>query len=152
MNFYQKTIHISSDGVYPSIKGNYSENSPLKSYNFYGWTKLHSESIVKLIKNHVVIRTRFFDKTNIKFNNAATDIFTSMIEIKNLVKEIRIMSFNKYIGIINIGKNRESDFDNYKKFKPNIKPCKRKDILKSISFELAKDASMNLSILKKLKS
>ena len=36
--------------------------------------------------------------------------------------------------------------------KPNIKPCKRKDILKSISFELAKDASMNLNLLKKLKA
>ena len=42
--------------------------------------------------------------------------------------------------------------ENYKKFKPNIVPCKRKDIIKSLNFEIAKDASMNLNILKRLKS
>ena len=84
-----RLIHYSSDGVYPSIKGNYSVNSPLKSFYFYGWTKLHSEPIVKLIKYCVVIRTRFFDKTNIKYDTAATDIFTSAIEVQNLAREIK---------------------------------------------------------------
>jgi len=147
-----RLVHLSTDGVYPSTKGNYFENSPLKPYNVYGWTKLCSESVIKMLENYLIIRTRFFDKTNIRFNTAATDIFTSMIEIQNLVKEIKIMSFNKYVGIVNVGKKRKSDFDNFKKFKSNIKPCKRKDILKDINFELAKDASMNLNLLKKLKA
>ena len=56
-----KLIHISTDGVYPSIKGNYKENSYLKPYNIYGWTKLCSENIVKSLKNFVIIRTRFFE-------------------------------------------------------------------------------------------
>ena len=38
-----KLIHISSDAVYPSTIGNYSENSKLKPYNYYGRTKLLSE-------------------------------------------------------------------------------------------------------------
>ena len=115
-----RLIHISSDGVYPSIKGNYSENSPLKSYNFYGWTKLHSEPIVKLIKNCVVIRTRFFDKTNIKYDTAATDIFTSAIEVQNLAREIKNIALTKFVGVINVGERKRSDLENYKKFKPNI--------------------------------
>ena len=63
--FYGKKIrliHISTDGVYPSIKGNYSENSKTKPYNVYGWTKLCSETFVKTLTNYVIIRTRFFDK------------------------------------------------------------------------------------------
>ena len=153
INFRKKIrlIHISTDGVYPSINGNYSENGPLKPYNVYGWTKLCSESIVKKLKNYVVIRTKFFDKTNIRFNTAATDIYTSMIEIQNLVKEIKNISSKNFIGIINIGAKKKSDFENYKKYKPNIKPCKRKDILKNLNFKIAKDSSMNLSLLKKIK-
>ena len=146
-----KLIHISTDGVYPSIKGNYSENGPIKPYNVYGWTKLCSELIVKKLENYVVIRTRFFDKTNIRFKTAATDIFTSMIEVQSLVKEIKRMSLTKFIGVINIGEKRKSDFENYKKFKSHIKPCKRKNIIKNISFKIAKDASMNLNLFKKIR-
>jgi len=146
-----KLIHISTDGVYPSNKGNYSERSVPRPYNVYGWTKLCSEVFVKILENYVIIRTRFFDKTKIRFANAATDIITSMLEIKNLVKEIKFISTTSFNGIINVGKKKESDFLNYKKFKSNIKPCKRKDIIKELNFKIAKDASMNLSLLKKIK-
>ena len=57
-----KLIHISTDGVYPSIKGNYKETSKLKPYNYYGKTKLKTEYIVKRLKNHLIIRTRFLIK------------------------------------------------------------------------------------------
>ena len=146
-----KLIHISTDGVYPSIKGNYSENGPIKPHNVYGWTKLCSEFIVKMLSSYVVIRTRFFDKTNIRFKTAATDIFTSMIEVQSLIKKIKLISLTKFNGVINVGERRNSDFENYKKFKPRIKPCKRRDILKNLSFEIAKDASMNLNLFKKLR-
>ena len=49
-----KLIHISTDGVYPSTKGNYSENSSLKPYNVYGWTKLCSEYIVKMLQKYIL--------------------------------------------------------------------------------------------------
>ena len=146
-----KLIHISTDGVYPSSNGNYSEKSMPKPYNVYGWTKLCSEIFVEMLGNYVIVRTRFFDKTKIRFDIAATDIITSMLEVKNLVKEIKFISTTSFNGIINVGKKKESDFLNYKKFKSNIKPCKRKDIVKELNFKIAKDASMNLSLLKKIK-
>ena len=153
-NIYKKKIkliHISTDGVYPSNKGNYSEKSVPRPYNVYGWTKLCSEVFVRMLENYLIIRTRFFDKTKIRFDNAATDIITSMLEIQNLVEEIKFISTTSFNGIINVGKEEKSDFLNYKKFKSNIKPCKRKDITKELNFKIAKDASMNLSLLKKIK-
>ncbi len=147
-----KLIHISTDGVYPSTKGNYNEKDKLKPYNVYGWTKLCSESIVKMLDKYIIIRTRFFDKKNIRFNTAATDIFTSMLEKNDLVREIKNISLTNFIGIINIGKKRKSDFENYKKYKANIRSCKRKDIIKNLGFKIAKDASMNLSLFKKIKN
>ena len=147
-----KLIHISTDGVYSSTKGNYKENSPLKPYNNYGLTKMLAESaITKILDNYIIIRTRFFDKRNIRFKTAARDIFTSMVEVEDLVKAIRCVFLKNYKGIINIGQRRKSDFENYRKFKPNIKPCKRKDIIRNLGFEIAKDASMNLKIFNKLK-
>lgn len=147
-----KLIHISTDGVYSSTKGNYQENSPLKPYNNYGFTKMLAESVVtKILDNYIIVRTRFFDKKNIKFKTAATDIFTSMMEVEDLVKAIKCVLLKNYKGVINIGQKRKSDFENYKKFKPNIKPCKRKDIVKKLGFEIARDASMNLKIFNRLK-
>ena len=147
-----KLIHISTDAVYSSTKGNYLENSPLKPYNNYGLTKMLAESaITKILDNYIVVRTRFFDKRNIRFKTAATDIFTSMMEVEDLVKAIKCVLLKNYKGIINIGQKRMSDFENYKKFKPNIKPCKRKDIVKKLGFEIARDASMNLKIFNRLK-
>ena len=147
-----KLIHISTDGVYSSTKGNYKENSPLKPYNNYGLTKMLAESaITRILDNYIIVRTRFFDKKNIRFKTAATDIFTSMMEVEDLVKAIGCIYLKNYKGIINIGESRKSDFKNYKKFKQNIKPCKRKDIVKNLSFEIARDASMNLKVFNKLK-
>ena len=57
-----------------------------------------------------------------------------------------------YVGIVNVGLKRHSDYVAYKKYKKNIKPCKRKDIIKNIKVNLAKDSSMNLSLLKKIEN
>jgi dTDP-4-dehydrorhamnose reductase len=146
-----RLIHISTDGVYPSINGGYSENDILMPYNIYGWTKLCSELIVKRLKNYVIIRTRFFNKKKIRFDTAAIDIFTSMLEVQNLVTEIKDISSKKFIGVINVGTKKKSDYENFKKYKADIRPCKRKDILKDIDFKIAKDASMNLNLLKRIK-
>ena len=112
---------------------------------------MHAEYNVQNLSNYIIIRTRFFDKTKIRFNTAAIDIFTSMLEVQKLVKKIKYMSLTNFIGVINIGDTRRSDYSNYKKFKKDIKPCKREDITKNLKFDIAKDASMNLERFKKLK-
>ena len=145
-----KLIHISSDAVYPSQKGNYSEKSRLGPYNIYGWTKIASEYLVRLVDEHIIIRTRFFNKEKIKFKKSASDIFTSKIEVNDLVKKIKMVSSKSYVGVVNVGSKRRSDYDIYKRFKNNLKSCKRRDIMKSLDVNLAKDASMNLSLLKKI--
>lgn|SRR3989338_2451415 len=143
-------IHISTDGVYNGMKGNYSENDAPMPYNLYGWTKLGAECSVKLLKNHCIIRTSFFNPENIKFNESATDSYTSKVTVNYLANAIIKMLNSNFIGIINIGSERKSDYENYKKYKPMIKPCKFKDILKTALFPMAKDASMDISLWKKL--
>ena len=143
-----KIVHISSDAVYQSEKGNYSEQSKLQPYNFYGFTKILSEKIIINLKNYMIIRTRFFDKNKIIFSNSAIDSYSSSIEINQLVKTIKKLINKNYNGIINVGGERISDYNLYKKFKKKIKKCKQRDIQKELEFQISKDASMNCKLLK----
>jgi len=144
-----KLIQISSDAVYSSIKGNYSENSKLKPYNYYGKTKFFSEKIVKKLDDFIIIRTRFFNKNKIKFIKVADDSFSSSIEVNKLVKYIIFLIKINFKGIINVGGKEISDFDLYKKYK-KIVLCKHEDIQKRIDFKISKNSSMNINKLKKL--
>ena len=158
LNYEQKykkkirIIHISSDAVYPSTRGNYKEESSLGPYNVYGWTKLASEFLIKMVKHHVIIRTRFYKKNLIKYKFSASDIYTSQIEIGYLPKYINYLIRDKFNGIINVGSNRKSDFKVYKNIKKNLKSFKRRDLIQKLKFNIAKDSSLNLSRFNKIKS
>tara|TARA_Y100001970_G_C14009674_1_gene737728 strand:+ start:183 stop:926 length:744 start_codon:yes stop_codon:yes gene_type:complete len=139
-------IYISTDGVYKSKRGNYSEEDKTEPNTIYGWTKLAAEYIVKRLSNHVIIRTRFFDPDNIPFTKSAEDIFSSNIPLVKLIEAIKFITENQFSGVINIGEKRLSDYERYKLYKPNIKPCSREELANTVPFELAYDASMDCSL------
>ncbi len=145
-----KLIHISSDAVYKSNKGNYRENDKLDFYNFYGLTKILSDYIVRYTKNYLIIRTRFYDKNEIKFNEYATDSFSSAIEIENLISKIERLIKKNINGIINIGEKKRSDYEIYHKLNKNILKTNLNKIKKRMTFNISKDASLNLTKQKKL--
>ncbi len=145
-------VHMSTDGVYASTDGNYSETSPTIPYNTYGWTKLGAECAVRALKNHCIIRTNFFEPENIKFNESATNAYTSKVTVDYIAQAVLKMLNNDFIGTINIGKEKMPDYDNYKRYKPSLKPCKLKDIQKTVPFILPGDASMDISLWKKIET
>lgn len=144
-------LHISTDGVYPGISGNYSENDATIPYNKYGWTKLGSECAVNLLNNFCIIRTNFFEPNHIIFENSPDDSFSSKMPINELVNAICLILQSDFNGTVNVGSERGSDFEKYKHFKPSVKVCKLKDILKEVSFKMAQDSSLNINLWKKLK-
>ncbi|MBW2977061.1 sugar nucleotide-binding protein [Candidatus Woesearchaeota archaeon] len=143
-------IYISTDGVYPGIRGNYSEKDETIPYNSYGWTKLGAECAVNALSNFCIIRTNFFDPNNIAFEESATDMYTSKVTADYLAKAIASLLESDFVGTINVGGERKSDYDNYKEFKKPIKPCKMEDVLKTVTFPLARDASMDCSLWRKI--
>lgn len=157
INYEKKTkkkvllIHLSSDAVYPHNRGNNKESSSLSPYNFYGQTKLKSEMLVKKLKSFIIIRTRFFNKKKLRFKDAATDIFSSMIEVEELVKNIIFLIKIKFNGVINVGGKKKSDFNSLKKFNKEIIKTTSKDIFKKLNHRIAIDASLNTSLLRNLK-
>ena len=145
-------VHISTDGVYQSTKGNYSEKDETAPYNHYGWTKLGAESAVNLLQNFCIIRTRFFDPKNIKYDAYATDSYTSMIPANELAQAIAVVMKSGFVGTINIGGEKVSDYDAFRKHKPSIRPCKLQDIQSKTPFKLPKDASMKKSLWNRIKA
>ena len=144
-----KLVFISSDAVYSADKGNNKETEKLSPYNVYGKTKVEGEKIVKSLRKFIIIRTRFFDKKKILFKYSATNIYTSAIEVKKLVRYISILIKKNYNGIINVGGPKISDFKKYRKYKKNLLPCDKEKIFNQIKFKIATDASLNLNKLKK---
>ncbi len=144
-------LHMSTDGVYPGLKGKYKENGPTVPYNNYGWTKLASECLVRLLADHCIIRTNFFDPDHIKFGTSATDIFTSKLSLEDLVKSIKFLLNHRFVGAVNVGGERLSDYRRYKQYKPQMKSCTRKEILKTIPFQIYSDASLDTTLWRKLK-
>ena len=146
-----RLIHISTDAVYGSLKGNYLETDNYNPKTFYGVCKVLSELQVKGLNNYCIIRTRFFSSKKFLYKNAATDIFSSMIEIQKLAKVIYGLSFSDFKGTINVGEKRESDYSFLKKYFKKLKKTSRGKIQRKKNFFITKDASLNLQKFDKLK-
>ena len=146
-----KLVQISSDAVYSSRKGNYKENSKLNSYNFYGFTKILAEKIVKNLNDYIIIRTRFFNKKKIKYNHSAVNSYSSAIEVNVLAEYIILLIKKKFNGIINVGGKKISDYKLYKKYNKNIKKTTYEKIQSDLDFKISRDASMNLDLFNKIK-
>ena len=129
---------------------NYDENSKTIPYNNYGWSKLGAECAVRLLPNHVIVRTRFFDEEKIIFKTSATDIYTSSIPVIDLVKSLHKLIDSDFIGTINIGLDRMSDFDRKIQYKPSITKTTRAVVEKEAGISLPGDTSMDCSLWGKI--
>jgi len=138
-----RLLHISTDAVYKCDKGNYKEEDPTIPICNYGWTKLAAECSIRLLDDFIILRTRFFNPSNIPFDDAAEDIFTSSIPIKKLVEYISKLLFNKYIGVLNVGEKGKSDFENYKLFKPDLKRSNIRKIKKESNLPFCNNYSLS---------
>ncbi len=136
-------IYISTDGVYPGTEGHYSETSTTIPYNKYGWTKLGGECAVQLLSDFCIIRTRFFDPGHLKFDTCPVDSFTSAIALHELVTAIDKLLYSDFVGVVNVGGRRMSDYERYKAINPSLKPCRLKDIQREKKFKISRDSSFN---------
>ena len=137
-----KLIYISTCYVYPGIKGNYNEDSPLLPINNYAWSKLGGECSVQLYKNSLILRTSVTEKPFIH-EKAFTDFKTNFIFHDDLIPKIIKLIDCK--GIINIGGKSQSVYNFAKKYNSKIKKISAKNIL-------GKNARLNVSMnLNKLK-
>jgi dTDP-4-dehydrorhamnose reductase/SAM-dependent methyltransferase len=137
-----RLVYISSDYVYPSEIGDYTEESVLLPVNRYAKSKLGGEMAVQLYDNSLIIRTSFYSTLN--FTKVCTDQFTSRLPIKEAATAIYFLSCMKELrGIINLGTSRKRSLYDivHNEFNSHVEPCLRKDI--KIPYVIPPDSSLN---------
>ena len=113
-----KLIYFSTSYVYPGIKGNYKESSPLLPLNNYAWSKLGGECAVHMYKNSLIIRASMTEKPFLH-KYAFTNMISNFIFHEDFVKIFLKIIDQK--GIINIGGPISSIYNFAKRYNPNIK-------------------------------
>ena|SRR3989344_1770382 len=146
LKLHARLIYLSTDYVYPCTDGSYSENDSVAPFTVYGWTKLGGECAAKIVKNHCVIRTSFFEPNNILFDDAPFDSFCSKIPLPELVEAIIFLLDSDFVGTVNVGQERASAYDILKKYKPNILPVSLEEISKKLSVRRAVDSSLDVRL------
>lgn len=142
--FNIKIIYFSTNYVYPGIKGNYKENSPLLPLSNYAWSKLGGECAVKMYKNSLILRVCMTEKPFVH-KTAFSDVKLNFMyhqEVANILKKVINIK-----GILNLGGPAQSVYQFAKKDNPNIKKISIKKIKNA---KIQKNLSMNISKLKKI--
>ena len=142
--FDVKLIYLSTNYVYPGLKGNYNEKESLLPYNNYAWSKLGGECAVQMYKNSLIVRLCMTEKPFIH-KYAFKDLVTNFIFHDEVVK--MFPKLLKLKGIINLGGKTSSAYNFAKKYDKNINGIFSKKILKS---NIPLNHSMNLKKLNKI--
>jgi len=142
-----KLVFISSSAIFDGKKGTYKEENPPTPTFYYAITKVAAEQAVKQLKSYAIIRLDFFPLNGLKYYKVFSDHFTSKIPVNEAAHKILLVANKKdFIGVINIGQQRNSLYDILKKHYPRVKPIK---ISKSSLPNFPKDISLDLSKWKK---
>ena len=137
-----RLAYVSSVSVFDGRKGQYTETDiPCPAY-YYGWTKLLGEQAVTMLKNHVIVRTDFFDPNNFKYKQAMSDHYCSKIPVRNLAEALKKIAESEYVGIINVGRKRESLLEILREYIPEIQGIKIED---SAMLFFPRDLSMDVN-------
>ena len=135
-----KLIYISTNYLYPGIKGNYKETDALLPWNNYGWSKLGGESAVQMYKNSLIVRCALTEYP-FKHKKAFSDVKSNFIYHKDFIP-ILLKIIDKR-GTINVGGKSQTIFNFVRKEKKNITKVKSKG-------KMPKRVDMNLGKLFKI--
>ncbi len=99
---------------------------------------------MNMLDDFVIIRTSFFDPEKITFPDSPDDMYSSKLPIKVLARNIKMVAESNFVGTVNVGGARMSDFARHSEHKPDLKKCKREDL--QIDFPIYHDASLDSTL------
>ena len=143
----KRLVYISSDYVYPGTSGNYKETDPILPVNNYAWSKLGGECAVRMVENHLIIRTSF-GASEFPHDTAYNNLWTSKDYVDVIAPMILEASKSDLTGIINIGTEKKSMLDYARRRNPDItgKPLTDNSSPRDSSLNLTKWKSFHKSI------
>ena len=143
----KRLVYISSDYVYPGTSGNYKESDPLSPVNNYAWSKLGGECAVRMVPDHLIIRTSF-GASNFPHDQAYNNLWTSKDYVDVIAPMILEASKSDLRGIINIGTEKKTMLNYARRRNPDItgKPLTDNSSPRDSSLNLDKWKSFHKSI------
>tara|TARA_R110002012_G_scaffold264650_4_gene448046 strand:- start:216 stop:950 length:735 start_codon:yes stop_codon:yes gene_type:complete len=147
-----KLVYISTDYVYPGIRGDYNEEDALSPFTGgesdgvakYGWSKMGGECAVRMYDNSLILRVCMCDHP-FPHDYALIDVKKSLMY--NFEAAQTVIKLLDEKGVINIGGDAQSVYDFASKENPNIKEINRLDV-KDVN--IAPNTTMNISKLKEI--
>ena len=120
-----KLVYISTDYVYNGTEGEYNEESPLKPFNKYGWSKLGGECAVKLYDNSLILRIAMMNKP-FPYQKALVDVKRSLIYDEDAAKVC--LDLIDEVGVINVGGDGKTIYDFVSETNSNVDKISIEDI------------------------
>ncbi len=155
-------IYISTDYVFDGNKGNYAEMDPIgPPRNYYALSKLVAEEIVRILPQHLVIRTSFRPR-EWPYPVAFTDVYTSQDYVDVIAPDIAlaIKHYHRMVvgqpgqpgsfpySTLHIATERKSVYDLACRRKPDVQAGSKQ----TANVNLPDDISLNSSRWQALKA
>lgn len=144
-----RLVYISTDYVYPSEQGHYTEHAPLFPVNDYAASKLGGEMAVRLHANSVIVRTSFYERLD--FPRACVDQFTSRMPIREAAATILALAARDDVrGVINVGRSERRSLHQIvaSEFDPETRPIKRHEL--RLPYPIPRDSSLRTERLERI--
>jgi len=138
-------VYISTDYVYPGIKGPYRESDPLQPINNYARSKLAGEMAAQMLPNSLILRCAF-TKRPFQHPRAFTDCIKSYLYVDEIAPIILRLIENGYTGVVNVGGERQSIYKFARKSNPDVGAITRAEV----GDWIPADTSMNLVLMRRL--
>ena len=123
IKYNKRLVFISTDYIYSGVKGDYKESDEILPYNNYAWTKLAGECSVRLVFNHLIIRTSFGSNT-FPYSQAWTNQIVSKDYVNIIAPMILKAAKSNVIGVLNIGTSPKTMFE-YASKQNTVLPIKK---------------------------
>jgi len=119
----KRLVYISTDYVFNGDTGDYKETDPLSPYNNYAWTKLGGECSVRLVHDHLIIRTSF-GASKFPYHEAWINQKVSKDYVDIIAPMILKAAQSNMVGILNIGTEPKTLYD-YATKRNKVVPIKK---------------------------
>lgn len=140
-----KFVYLSTDFVYPGLKGGYKETDPVLPVNKYAWSKLGGECSSLLYENSLVLRISMMESP-FPHKRAFSDSIRSLLwqeEVADLVYKMIDLDCR---GIYNVGGEKRSVYEFVSQKFPEVEA----ETSVGLADFIPPDVSMNIKKIKNL--
>jgi dTDP-4-dehydrorhamnose reductase len=137
-----RLVYISTDYVFKGDRGSYAEEDPVYPVNRYAWSKLGGECAVRLVPNHLIIRTSFGPDV-FPYPKAFVDQWTSRQAVSETARQLVRLVETGATGTVHVGGPRRTVMEYARSLDASkaIEPLSLKDV----TFTAPVDTSLDTS-------